>query len=181
MKNTNLKKLVTLVLILTTGAQASLATANESVQQLTLSRLQKEQLVQALRETIQRHQAMSQEEILADLKAQGEVGTKSLIEHGASAAQVQVFQSGFEASLQRTAAYDKDTIIALETAHLQEAMTATNFLFGFTKFARLGCGMPFGTHCPSLAEVWPWILLDVVVLPFELFLTGFTELAHMFE
>lgn len=164
MKNILVKTTVRMILILSCVLGPTLGSADESIQQITLNKQQKAQLVRGLEDSIARHKQMSREEIFSDLEARLETQKKSFIDRDLSTEQIREYEETVRTMLQKVDALDKDAMIALETAQLQQVMTSKNYVFGLSKSLTL----------PSPMIFILFGVVDIIFLPITFTMSVFT-------
>lgn len=166
----------------------------ESISQVAQSVQAKQALVNGLQERIARHERMSLEEIAAELESGIAARRQQVVESGQM--DIAKFDQLAAAGLEQIKALgDKDAIIAMETAQLQQVMSSENIVYGLTRAAffegyhsirpfsecrpygeAAGCAFQV-VASPFVAMIFVMVVAaDTVLLPFELIgsaLTGF--------
>ncbi|MGK5084664.1 hypothetical protein WDW37_15320 [Bdellovibrionota bacterium FG-1] len=181
---TGVWSLVMAVAILT----QAVAHADESISKIALNVQQKEVLVNFMKGRIARHKTMRNSgEVIADLS---QVVAKNREMVGKNGVDLASFDKGAGLAIDSIKAIgDKDVIMALETAQLQEVMQSDNLLFGFTRWNFSDCNMRNSYHyfgsifsygapndCKAVASIWLIFLvpLDLIAFPFELIASAVT-------
>ncbi|MGK5084753.1 hypothetical protein WDW37_15775 [Bdellovibrionota bacterium FG-1] len=113
---------------------------DENISKIALNVQQKEVLVKFMKGRIARHKTMRDSgEVIADLS---QVVAKNREMVGKNGVDLVSFDKGAGLAIDSIKAIgDKDVIVALETAQLQEVMQSDNYLFGFTRWNFSDCNM----------------------------------------
>ena len=124
-----------------------------------------------MRESTRRHQAMTQSQILSDLKKQVTLNAKQLNEHGKSLDPDMIMRP--------LSGLDKETLIALEQARLQTLMSSGNYVFWLTRKDISGMGGDYGEVIQSRSNLAIFMfplamVLDIALFPVEFLLTAVT-------
>lgn len=173
------RNLFAVALVLAASSFTS-AFAGESLSNVQAESAKKAALFDAMNERLGAHKEMSREEILTDLQARAARNREVLVRSGATSEMIAGFDANAAKANAQMEALDKDGILAMETARVQELMTSTNFMFAFMKwnfaFIESSQGAGIGYRALTIFCTPFAILFDIVLLPFELLVslvTGF--------
>lgn len=157
----------------------SFAHAGESAREVILKEKQKQALIVHFQKQIAKHKEMSLEEIRADITQRIDQNRAALAKR--SGADLSGFdRMAMESLDQLKQIEDKQTILDLENAYLQNALSSTVYIFAVTRFVYSEGWSEFknestGEKIGFLATgvIWLPIVLaiDLVLLPFEIWMT----------
>jgi hypothetical protein len=189
MKFARLSVMVLSVIAIVLASVSPKAHADESIMQIAQNKQEKQIIINFLRDRYTRHQRMTTEQIIADLNASAERNHKMLVikqqRDTAMGRKAQVpgdtAQSFEKLVMQETDKLrmlgDRDLILAMEAARLQEVMSSDNYMLyimnhGAPQLAYLVC------TCgdPTISIIFAIFLVpfDIVALPIEFLLTAIT-------
>jgi uncharacterized protein YceK len=163
-----MRKLVLGSLLL--AASISSASASESMIEMNRDRVAKEQIISAMQSQITRHESMTQDQIIEDLRNQGAVNVQLAAKMGFDMSD---FQKAADLSIDRLAQMDKGSIVAMEINRLQAIQTSRSgrnsylFLFYHWNHEWLEHSSDFWTQGWTLIAMPFAIIGDIVLLPFE--------------
>jgi hypothetical protein len=174
----NFARLAIAVLSITVSvlAPVSHAHADEGMMRIAQNKQEKQLIINFLRQRLDRHKAMSSAEILADLNSAADHNRRSLqVTHPDQAHNFDMVIAQESDKLKQLG--DKDLIILMETARLQEAMSSDNYMLyimnhGAPQLAWMVC------TCgdPTISIVFAIFLVpfDIVLLPIEFLISAIT-------
>jgi hypothetical protein len=164
---------------------SSVSQADESIMQIAKNKQEKQIVINFLRDRLNKHMTMTSEQIIADLNASATRNHALLLKQQAAqptgTSQVDTAQNFEKLVLQETDKLrqynDRDVIIALETARLQEVSSADNYMLYIMNHGGPALGYLVCT-CgdPTISLIFAIFLVpfDIVALPIEFLLTAIT-------
>lgn len=169
--------LATLLIFCFTAIAIS-ASASEDLAQIYTSKVQKEKLIQYMNLQIQKHSNMTTAEIRKDLaERMRDARTELAARDSSQQVDWNKIDSAIWASNEELALLDKDLILAIEKAQLQQLQTSDNVVYYFTRaIYKKFCNDKTGCAPIAWIELPIFALIDTAILPVELIesiLSGF--------
>lgn len=168
---------IALSLIASVVVPASKARAGESMMQIAQNKQEKQMIISFLQQRLENHKRMTAEQIIADLGASAERNHTLLLQKQAGDT-AQSFEKLIAQETDKLRELgDRDLIIMMETARLQEMMSSDNYMLyimnhGAPQLAYLACSC----GNPTISIIFAIFLVpfDIVALPIEFLLSAIT-------
>ncbi len=180
-----MKNAVSIFIVWVSLVAGMAAGASESATEIAKERAFKSQLIQHLQNQIARHQGMTQEEILDELTAMNAKSVQMMAQN--KDVNMQSYTETVTTSLQEMAQMDKETLIAMEVARLQNFQSSKSnrecyiFLFMHWNHEWLEKSHDYWTQGWTLIAMPFAIVGDVALFPFELLAEGMMQIHEWLE
>ena len=151
--------------------------AGEGIKDIAAAKQQKDALVKALQQRIALHQTMSQDQIIADIQSLTTQARANLSAANNNRA-VEAYDKSMSAlKTELAAAPDRDAILALEQAQLQQVMSSENIMFMVSRaYIRAVDGPPANDFVEFIGNMGliVTISIDLAIIPIEIAVTLIT-------
>jgi len=174
------------IVFMTAGLMASSGFSEESINDIATNVKIKKAAIKGMKKMIASHKKMSFEEIISDLRLRHRKSQKELFKIALSdnPAEAEVANALTSAAARKTfdkqiAEYekinDKETILLIENAHLQEMQSAGFYLFTLTRLNAAEMGSSMSAHeVPLLFLFILTVPVDIVLLPITFIVSAVT-------